>query len=141
MAGKTTSVTARTGRSAVATLSGAQIQLLPANSAKTFLQRHDQCPRQPIGFALGAFEDSGSLIGVLAIQAETPTTANILLAVAPERRRLKIATDLVHTFTAQYLTDGGRLEFSHPDKAEPAVSFVGSLGLDVAPLHQRMRSP
>lgn len=85
------------------TLSGAHIRVLEESEARVFLSRHSTpLLQQPIRLALGAFEDSGSLLGVLAITGPPDCVATIHLAITPERRRLKLGTDLVHTVTTDH---------------------------------------
>ena len=45
-----------------------------------------------VRIALGAFEDNGDLVGVLAVTGSPPAVGSVYLAITPERRRLKLAT-------------------------------------------------
>lgn len=85
------------------TLSGAHIRELAEPEARLFLSRHSApLTEQQIRLALGAFEDSGGLLGVLAVTGPPDCVATVHLAVVPERRRLKLGTDLMHTVVADH---------------------------------------
>jgi hypothetical protein len=85
------------------TLSGAQVRQLSDAGAKDFLTRYSApLVEQAIRLALGAYDDSGSLIGVLVLTGPSNCVATVHLAVVPERRRLKLGTDLLHAVAADY---------------------------------------
>jgi GNAT superfamily N-acetyltransferase len=77
-----------------ATLSGAHIRRIRPSTAATFLTRNGLDPDEPLRWALGAFEPPSDLIGVVAV-AGGAIPLRVAVAVAPERRRLKVGTDLV----------------------------------------------
>lgn len=100
---KTTPVTSLQARNRYQTLSGAHIRPLPERDVKAFLDRNGAPMTQPVRIALGAFEDNGDLVGVLAVTGSPPAVGTVHLAIRPERRRLKLATDLVQTLAAGHL--------------------------------------
>jgi hypothetical protein len=109
------------------TLSGAQVREVAESDARAFLSRHSApLTHQPIRLALGAFEDNGSLVGVLAITGPPDCVATIHLAIVPERRRLKLGTDLLHTVAAY-----------HCDMVGPRPRFCAAVGPEAA---ERLRA-
>jgi ribosomal protein S18 acetylase RimI-like enzyme len=87
--------------------------------------------------ALGAFEDSGALIGAVAIGMPSSRATSVGIAVTPERRRLKIGTDLFQALVVDHLPATSRqVVFSHPVSSEPAFGFLRSLELDTVPVAQ-----
>jgi hypothetical protein len=90
------------------TLSGAQVREIPETLAQTFLSRHSAPVLQASRLTLGAFEDSGALVGVLAVTGSSVEAATIHVVVTPERRRLKLATDLVQTLASDHTERIGR---------------------------------
>ena len=74
------------------TTSGAHLSPIDAKAAAAFLARLDEHGPEPIDVALGALEDSGTLIGVGVVGASSPQRAWVSVAVAPPRRRLKVGT-------------------------------------------------
>lgn len=128
---KTTSATSRGAHSDQAlrrhTLSGAHIRPLSESEARAFLDRNGTPMLQPAPIALGAFEDNGALVGVLAVTGSPPAVSTIHLAITPERRRLKLATDLVQTLAADHL--GPKWQFRlcraiHPDIAKGLQAWI-----------------
>jgi hypothetical protein len=80
--------------------------------------------------ALGACDDDGQLVGVLAAGALTATKTSIWIVIAPARRRLKIATDLLDNLTLDHrgsITD--QLVFHHAAQCPTAAGFIKSTGL------------
>lgn len=113
------------------TLSGAHIREVAESEAKTFLSRHSTpLAQQHLRLALGAFEDDGSLVGVLAITGPPDCVATIHLAVTPERRRLRLGTDLVHTVAADHAQMlGPRPRFCPAITADALQSLRSSIKL------------
>jgi hypothetical protein len=84
------------------TLSGVHIREVPEPTARAFLSRLEAPVLEPVRFALGAFEGDDTLVGVLTVTGPTPASATIHVAVTPERRGLKISTDLVQTLAVDH---------------------------------------
>ena len=104
------------------TLSGAHIREVPDSEAREFFSRHSTpLVQRSIRLALGAFEENGSLIGALAITGPPDCVATIHLAISPERRLLKLGTDLVHTVVAD-----------HPQVLGPRPRFCPAISPDAA---------
>ena len=124
---KTTPITSLQAHNRYQTLSGAHIRPLPEPDAKAFLDRNGAPMLQPIRIALGAFEDNGDLVGVLAVTGSPPAVGTVHLAITPERRRLRLATDLVQTLAADHLGPGWHLNVCraiHPDTAEALQTWI-----------------
>jgi hypothetical protein len=99
---KTTPVASLGARQLCQTLSGVHIRELTETVAREFLQRRSAHVPNPIPQGLGAFEDNGALVGVLVVTGYADGESIIHIAVSPERRRLKIGTDLVQALAADY---------------------------------------
>ena len=82
--------------SLMTTASGARIETLPLDLARSFLGRYGFADYRPAPFDLawGAFEDSGRLIGVGVLANVTIQGGRAWIAVAPERRRLGVGGEL-----------------------------------------------
>jgi len=109
------------------TLSGAHVRPLSEPDAKAFLERNSAPMLQPVQIALGAFEDNGDLVGVLAVTGSPPAVGTIHLAITPERRRLKLATDLVQTLAADHLGPSRHFNICraiHPDTAQALHAWI-----------------
>ena len=78
-----------------ATASGAKLAAIPSEVAEAFLARLGEHGPDSIELALGAHEDDGTLIGVAAFGAVRADHGSLIVAVVPERRRLKIGSDLL----------------------------------------------
>jgi hypothetical protein len=77
---------------------------------------------------LGAFEDNGDLVGVLAVTGSSVGAATIHVAVSPERRRLKLATDLVQTLVSDHRERIGRpYRFCNSVVVEAARALTASI--------------
>jgi hypothetical protein len=127
---KTTPVTSLPRCTPRQTLSGAHIRHLPPEDACAFLHRLSVQPHPPMHVALGAFEDNGSLVGVVALSGSAARRTTIHLAVTPERRRLKIGTDLLQTL----VTDHPRTLGAHVQLCPSVDAYLtGSLWQCVGP--------
>jgi hypothetical protein len=98
--------------------------------ASRLLPRLGLSLRGQIQLALAAHDDDGLVVGVLAAAPLTASKTTVWLAVRPERRRLKIATDLFDTLTIDYRTSiHDELVFQHGADCPIAASFIQSTGL------------
>jgi hypothetical protein len=119
----------RTGEWMPVTTSGAHLECIGPELAAGFLARLYEPAPESINVALGAFEDNGKLIGVAVLGASTLLRATATVAISPDRRRLKVGSDLLCALLRQAHDDGVRyLVFSHP-AAGPLEELVRSLGL------------
>jgi GNAT superfamily N-acetyltransferase len=115
------------------TTSGAKIATIPAETAEAFLARLGERAPDPIELALGAFEDELTLIGVAAYGAVKANHGSLIVAVAPERRRLGIGSDLLQTLLADAARTGVRwFLVSYPSDAVAADALVRNCGLTTA---------
>jgi GNAT superfamily N-acetyltransferase len=115
-----------------ATASGAHLESIPPEVAAGFLARLGERSPEPIDAAVGAREDNGNLIGVAVLGASNPERASATVAVTPERRRLKVGSDLLYALLGHAQAHGLRyLILAHP-AAGPAEGLVRSLGLSIA---------
>jgi hypothetical protein len=123
-------VTSRLGPPARHTLSGARVGPLPSDAALLLLGRLGlPAPDRP-RLALGAYDDDGLAIGVLATEPLTASRTSVWLAVTPECRRLRIATDLLDTLIVDHAgAIRPRLVFRHAANSPIAASFIESIGL------------
>jgi hypothetical protein len=123
-------VTSRRGHPALKTLSGAHIGPLPSDRAQLLLRRFGLPSPYRLPLALGAYDDDGLAIGVLATGRRTAGRTSVWLAVTPERRRLKVATDLLDTLLVEHADAiSPRLVFRHAANCRVAGSFIDSVGL------------
>jgi hypothetical protein len=120
---KTTPVTSLQAHNRRQTLSGAHIRPLSEPDAKAFLDRNGAAMLPPVRIALGAFEDNRDLVGVLAVTGSTPGVGTVHVAITPERRRLKLATDLFQTFAADHLGPGWHLNICRAIDADIAQAL------------------
>ena len=80
----------------VLSLAGARVDRISAAVASTFLARlRDAAWTGDIVLAVGAFIDSGELVGVAVLSPPDADRAEAFVAVTPARRRLGIGTDLL----------------------------------------------
>jgi hypothetical protein len=101
-----------------------------SDAARLLLARLGLSPLDGLHLALGAFDDVGVLIGVLAAGPVAASGTTVWVAVTPECRRLRVATDLLETLIFDYADAiGAQLVFQHPEKCPVAVSFIESVGL------------
>jgi hypothetical protein len=85
---------------------------------------------QQVHLALGACDDEGQMVGLLAAGPLTATATGVWMAVTPDRRRLKIATDLLDTAIVDHrVWITAQLVFHHPARCPTAASFITSTGL------------
>lgn len=116
-----------------ATLSGAKITAIAADTAEAFLARIVVPAPEAIEVALGALQDDGTLIGVAVLGAVTAGRSSATVAVAPERRRMKIGSDLLHLLVAEATRRGvRRLRVSYRADAPAADALIRSSGLVAA---------
>ena len=124
MESKTTPVASLEARQLCQTLSGVHIRELTDTVAEQFLQRRSAHVPHPVRLGLGAFEDNGALVGVLAVTGSEDGVSIIHVAVSPERRRLKIGTDLVQALAAGHLhTVGANLRFCRAINSDSAKAL------------------
>jgi len=124
---KTTPITSLQAHNRYHTLSGAHIRPLPEPDAKAFLDRIGAPMLQAVRIALGAFEDNGDLVGVLAVTGSPPAVGTVHVAITPERRRLKLATDLLQTLVAGHPEPGWHLHVCRaidPDTAQALQTWL-----------------
>ena len=92
----TTAATTGAAQQYPATASGAKLTSVPAEAATALLARLGVPAPDSIECAIGAHQDDGTLIGVAALGAVRAANGSLVIAVVPERRRLKIGIDLLH---------------------------------------------
>src|SRR5687768_8725843 len=90
----------------LATTSGARLAAVSSEVAEAFLARLGERGPDPIEVALGAHEDDGTLIGVAAFGAVRADHGSLIVAVVPERRRLRIGSDLLQALMADAARTG-----------------------------------
>jgi hypothetical protein len=118
------------GQTTRPTISGAHLEPVSINAIDLFLSRLAVPAPPHLHLALGARDDDGQLVGVLAAGTLTATKTSIWIVVTPERRRLKIATDLFDTLTLDHRPSiTAQLVFHHPAQCPTAASFIKSTGL------------
>jgi hypothetical protein len=109
------------------TASGAKVDSIRPEQATAFLTRLCEPSAEPIELALGAHEDDGTLIGVAAFGAVRRDHASLMVVVAPERRRLKVGTDLLHLLVVDAERSGIRwFEVTYPVGSAAADALVGT---------------
>jgi len=84
------------GLAPVRTASGAKIDAVSADAAEAFLARVEQRAPGDIDAALAALQDDGSIIGAAVLSAGLGGRMHGLVAVSPDRRRLRVGSDLLH---------------------------------------------
>ena len=115
------------------TASGATLTAIPAETAEAFLARLGERAPEPLELALGAHEDDGTLIGVAAYGAVRANHGSLIVAVVPERRRLRVGSDLLQALLAAAARTGmGWFRVSYPSGAVAADALVRSCGLATA---------
>jgi hypothetical protein len=120
-----------------ATLSGAHVRPVSTEDAAQLLKRLGLSTSDRLALALGALDDNGGMVGVLATGPWTAVGTNVWVAVTPERRRLKVGTDLVDTLIADHAgVLSALLVFRHPANCPISTRFVRSTGL-----HTRRLAP
>jgi GNAT superfamily N-acetyltransferase len=119
----------------VATMSGARIKPISSAVARAFLERLGETGGTTalLQRAWGAFEVGTALIGVGAFAAATPTRVHAHIAVAPERRRLHIGSDLLARLVDEAVAWGlTTLACTHPAESATPLWLVRSLRLTAA---------
>lgn len=102
------------------------------DAAETFLGRLDERSPDRVTCALGAFQDDGTLIGVAVLGAASSGRAWLSVAVAPDRRRLKIGSDLVHALAADAAQTGVRQFLTrHRGRASAVRGLARCAGLTI----------
>lgn len=130
MHAKSTPVTHLEARGGRHTLSGAHIRNLTEADTKAFLDRLSIPLMSSWRLALGAFEDNGDLVGVLALTGTSPGMSTVHVAVVPERRCLKIATDLLQALATDHPDTVGRhLRLCQALPPQAAARLLESTGL------------
>ena len=114
------------------TISGARLKPIGVRPANTFISRFANQPLLPKDAVIyGAFEHGGQLIGVAAIWDINQTRASATVVVTPERRRLKVGTDLLDDLLQHASGQGLRfVGFTNPTASLRAL--VSAMGLTVA---------
>lgn len=109
------------------TASGAKVASISIEAAEVFLGRLDEKGTAPIRSALGALQDDGLLIGVGVLGPEADQQAAAFVAVARERRRLRIGSDLLSALLAEAANQGlRRLHVTYDGSAAPDRLIRGS---------------
>lgn len=109
------------------TASGAKIMAISVEAAEGFLGRLDEPRAGPIASALGALQDDGLLIGVGILGPAADQQAAAYVAVARERRRLRIGSELLSVLLAEAGTQGlRRLHVTYDGSAAPDGLIRGS---------------
>lgn len=117
-------------REPVATTSGAQIVPISVEAAEAFLARVGERAPEEIWVALSAVQDQGPMIGVAVLGASLTDEGRVMVAVAPEWRRLKVGSDLINALVDEAKRRGLRhLRISYPTTATTADAFLRSCGL------------
>ena len=115
------------------TASGAKVAPIDRDSARTFLARLGERGPEPIELALGAHEPEGTLIGVAAFGGVGVDHASLIVAVVPDRRRLGIASELLHALADEAARTGLRwFLVSYPASELAADALVRTCGLTTA---------
>lgn len=110
--------------------SGAQIVSVTPAAAEAFLDRLGAPGPDEIWLALAAMQDDRTMVGVAVVGATPADMSRIMVAVAPERRRLHIGTDLLHALCAEALqSDIHLLRISYPLRDVAADAFLSASGL------------
>jgi GNAT superfamily N-acetyltransferase len=114
------------------TASGAHLRPVDPEVAAAFLARLGEAGPEPIETAVGAYEDNGTMIGVAVLGPSSRQRASLTVAVTPERRRLKVGSDLLGALLGRAGAEGlGYVACSHP-VAVPAEGLARSMGLITA---------
>jgi hypothetical protein len=123
-------VTSRLGHPTRQTLSGAHVGPLSSDAALLLIRRLGlPAPDRP-SLALGAYDDGDLAIGVLATEPLTASSTSLWVAVTPECRRLRVATDLWDTLLVDHAgAIRPRLVFRHAANSPLAANFIESIGL------------
>jgi len=118
------------GREHVATTSGAQIVPISLEAAEAFLDRVGERAPEEIWMAVSAVQDNGPVIGVAVLGASLTDEGRVMVAVAPEWRRLKVGSDLINALVDEARRRGVRhFRISYPATATTADAFLRSCGL------------
>ena len=109
------------------TASGARVVPIAVEAAEVFLARLNEEGTGPIRSALGALQDDGLLIGVGVLGPDADQQAAAFVAVARERRRLRIGGDLLSALLAEAANQGlRRLHVTYDGSAAPDRLIWGS---------------
>ena len=112
--------------------SGARIRPIDGAHARAMLNRLGETVPQEADLAWGAHEDNDTLIGV-AMLGIGVHRGEAVVAVVPERRRLKVGGDLLHQLLEQ--AQASDLRYLVCTRSDPSIStdqFLRSQGLVVA---------
>ena len=117
----------------LATTSGARLAAISSEVAVAFLARLGERGPDPIELALGAHEDDGTLVGVAAFGAVRAAHGSLIVAVVPERRRLRIGSDLLQALMADAARTGMHwFKVSYPAGAPAADALTRGCGFTTA---------
>jgi GNAT superfamily N-acetyltransferase len=114
------------------TLSGARLASIDPAQAGRFLAHLGERAPTSLDTAFGAFEDNGALIGVGTLEAPKCAVVLATVAIRPERRRLKVGTDLLHLLMRHARTIGASYLVFGPAEATAIEAIARSLGLITA---------
>lgn len=116
------------------TTSGAKIVSVSTDAAEAFLGRVGVRGPEEIWVALAALQDTGAMIGVAVLGASSADDGRVMVAVAPERRRLRVGSDLLHALAAEAEARAvTHLRLSYPaDAAAAADALLRGSGLATA---------
>lgn len=120
------------------TASGAKIEAVSPEAAEAFLARVEQRPPGDVDAALAALQDDGSMIGIAVLSLGLGGRVHGVVAVAPDRRRLQVGSDLLHALVIAAANRGhSRLHGSYRvgDRASDALVRSAGMGATVRMLH------
>jgi hypothetical protein len=114
------------------TLSGARLAPIDPGQAASFLAHLGQRAPTPLDTTFGAFEDNGALIGVATLDTPKLCVVSATVAVRPERRRLKVGSDLLHLLICHAHRSNVRYVVFASAEATGIEAVARSLGLTAA---------
>src|SRR5262245_1716946 len=110
------------------TVSGARLAPIDPAQAGSFLAHLGERAPTSVVTAFGAFEDNGALIGVATLEAPKLAVVSATVAVRPERRRLKVGSDLLHLVMRHAPSVGASYLVFGPSEATAIEPVARSLG-------------
>jgi hypothetical protein len=114
------------------TLSGARLAPINPVQAGSFLAHLGLRAPASLDTTFGAFEDNGALIGIAALEVPKLAAVSATVAVRPERRRLKVGSDLLHLLICHAHRNNVRYVVFAPAEATGIEAVARSLGLNAA---------
>lgn len=115
------------------TRSGAKIVAVSTDAAEAFLGRVGVRGPEEIWVALAALQDTGAMIGIAVLGASAADDGRVMIAVAPERRRLRVGSDLLDALATEAEERGVEsLRLSYPADAIAADALLRGSGLVTA---------